>query len=48
MQAIAKQENLKVDYIPTKGGRGMVQLVISGQVDFAYSGVFTPATPTRF
>ena len=38
MQAIAKQENLKVDYIPTKGGRGMVQLVISGQVDFAYSG----------
>ncbi len=38
MQAIAKQEGLNVDYIPTKGGRGMVQLVISKQVDFAYSG----------
>ena len=38
MQAIAKQEGIKVDYIPTKGGRGMVQLVISKQVDFAYSG----------
>ncbi|MGI9422120.1 MAG: tripartite tricarboxylate transporter substrate binding protein [Hyphomicrobiaceae bacterium] len=38
MQAVAKQEGLNVDYIPTKGGRGMVQLVISGQVDFAYSG----------
>lgn len=38
MQAIAKQEGINVDYIPTKGGRGMVQLVLSGQVDFAYSG----------
>ncbi len=38
MQAIAKQEGIKVDYIPTKGGRGMVQLVISKQVEFAYSG----------
>jgi tripartite-type tricarboxylate transporter receptor subunit TctC len=38
MQAIAKQEGIKVDYIPTKGGRGMVQLVLSNQVDFAYSG----------
>lgn len=38
MQAIAKQEGINVDYIPTKGGRGMVQLVISKQVDFAYSG----------
>jgi tripartite-type tricarboxylate transporter receptor subunit TctC len=38
MQAIAKQEGIKVDYIPTKGGRGMVQLILSNQVDFAYSG----------
>lgn len=38
MQAIATQEGIKVDYIPTKGGRGMVQLVLSNQVDFAYSG----------
>ena len=38
MQAIAKQDGIKVDYIPTKGGRGMVQLVLSNQVDFAYSG----------
>lgn len=38
MQAIAKQEGLNVDYIPTKGGRGMVQLILSNQVDFAYSG----------
>jgi tripartite-type tricarboxylate transporter receptor subunit TctC len=38
MQAIAKQDGLNVDYIPTKGGRGMVQLVLSNQVDFAFSG----------
>ena len=38
MQAIAKQEGIKVDYIPTKGGRGMVQLILSNHVDFAYSG----------
>lgn len=38
MQVIAQQSGLEVDYIPTKGGRGMVQLVMSGQVDFAYSG----------
>ena len=38
MQVIANQSGIEVDYIPTKGGRGMVQLVMSGQVDFAYSG----------
>lgn len=38
MQTIAKQTGIKVDYIPTKGGRGMIQLILSGQVDFAYSG----------
>jgi tripartite-type tricarboxylate transporter receptor subunit TctC len=38
MQTIAQKTGIKVDYIPTKGGRGMIQLVLSGQVDFAYSG----------
>ena len=38
MQTIAKQTGIKVDYIPTKGGRGMIQLILSGKVDFAYSG----------
>ncbi|MCB1739346.1 MAG: hypothetical protein KDK91_03190, partial [Gammaproteobacteria bacterium] len=28
----------KVDDSPTRGGREMIQLIISGQVDFAYSG----------
>jgi len=39
MQIIAAQEGLdNVDYIPTRGGREMIQLIISQQVDFAYSG----------
>lgn len=39
MQVIAAQEGLEnVDYIPTRGGREMIQLIISKQVDFAYSG----------
>jgi tripartite-type tricarboxylate transporter receptor subunit TctC len=39
MQVIAAQEGLtNVDYIPTRGGREMMQLIISQQVDFAYSG----------
>lgn len=39
MQVIADQEGLdNIDYIPTRGGREMMQLIISKQVDFAYSG----------
>lgn len=39
MQVIAAAEGLdNVDYIPTRGGREMIQLIISKQVDFAYSG----------
>lgn len=39
MQVIAAQEGLdNVDYIPTRGGQEMMQLIISKQVDFAYSG----------
>ena len=38
MQTIAQKTGIKVDYIPTKGGRGMIQLILSGKVDFAYSG----------
>ena len=48
MQAIARQSGLEVDYIPTKGGRGMVQLVLSGQVDFAYSGGIHARYPGKF
>ncbi len=48
MQAIARQSGIDVDYIPTKGGRGMVQLVISGQVDFAYSGGIHARYPGKF
>lgn len=48
MQVIARQSGLEVDYIPTKGGRGMVQLVLSGQVDFAYSGGIQGRYPGKF
>ena len=48
MQAIARQSGIEVDYIPTKGGRGMVQLVLSGQVDFAFSGGIHARYPGKF
>ena len=48
MQVIARQDGIEVDYIPTKGGRGMVQLVLSGQVDFAYSGGIQGRYPGKF
>ncbi len=48
MQAIARESGIQVDYIPTKGGRGMVQLVLSGQVDFAYSGGIHARYPGKF
>ena len=38
MQVIARQDGIEVDYIPTKGGRGMVQLVLSGPGGFRLFG----------
>ncbi|MCA8929064.1 MAG: tripartite tricarboxylate transporter substrate binding protein [Alphaproteobacteria bacterium] len=38
MQLIAEKDGLDINYIPTKGGAGMVQLVLGGQVSTAYSG----------
>ena len=35
---IAKQEGLDVRVVPTSGGAGMAPLILSGDVDFAYSG----------
>lgn len=35
---IAKQEGLDLRIVPTSGGAGMAPLILSGDVDFAYSG----------
>ena len=48
MELIAKQEGLEIDYIPTKGGAGMVQLVLGGQVMAAYSGGIHSRYPGKF
>ena len=37
-QYIAKQEGIKWRAVPTKGGGGMIPMLLGGQVDFAYSG----------
>lgn len=38
MQAIQADEDISVDIVPTKGGSGMVPLLLAGDIDFAYSG----------
>lgn len=38
IRAVAKQEGLDIAIIPTGGGGGMAPLVLSREVDFAYSG----------
>ena len=35
---IAKQEGVEWRAVPTKGGGGMIPMLLGGQVDFAYSG----------
>jgi tripartite-type tricarboxylate transporter receptor subunit TctC len=35
---IARQEGLNLRIVPTSGGAGMAPLILSGDVDFAYSG----------
>lgn len=35
---IARQEGLSLRIVPTSGGAGMAPLILSGDVDFAYSG----------
>ena len=55
MQLIAEKDGLDVNYIPTKGGAGMVQLILGNQVDLAYSGgihsryppMRRPSSPSR-
>ena len=48
MELIAEKEGLQIDYIPTKGGTGMVQLVLGNQVDAAYSGGIHFRYPGKF
>lgn len=48
MQLIAEKEGLDINYIPTKGGAGMVQLVLGNQVDAAYSGGIHSRYPGKF
>jgi tripartite-type tricarboxylate transporter receptor subunit TctC len=48
MELIAKKEGLQIDYIPTKGGAGMVQLVLGDQVMAAYSGGIHSRYPGKF
>jgi tripartite-type tricarboxylate transporter receptor subunit TctC len=48
MELIAKKEGLDVNYIPTKGGAGMVQLVLGKQVMAAYSGGIHSRYPGKF
>ncbi len=48
MELISEKEGLTVDYIPTKGGAGMVQLVLGNQVDAAYSGGIHSRYPGKF
>lgn len=38
IQYIARQEGLNLRIVPTSGGAGMAPLILSGDVDFAYSG----------
>jgi tripartite-type tricarboxylate transporter receptor subunit TctC len=35
---IAKQEGVEWRAVPTKGGGGMIPMLLGGQIDFAYSG----------
>ncbi len=48
MELIAKKEGLDINYIPTKGGAGMVQLVLGNQVMAAYSGGIHSRYPGKF
>ena len=48
MELIAEKEGLDINYIPTKGGAGMVQLVLGKQVDAAYSGGIHSRYPGKF
>ncbi|MDR5907890.1 tripartite tricarboxylate transporter substrate-binding protein, partial [Franzmannia qiaohouensis] len=38
IEYIAQQEGLDLRIVPTSGGAGMAPLILSGDVDFAYSG----------
>ena len=38
IEYIAEQEGLDLRIVPTEGGAGMAPLILSGDVDFAYSG----------
>lgn len=38
IEYIAQQEDLDLRIVPTSGGAGMAPLILSGDVDFAYSG----------
>jgi tripartite-type tricarboxylate transporter receptor subunit TctC len=38
IEYIAEQEGLDLRIVPTEGGSGMAPLILSGDVDFAYSG----------
>ncbi len=38
IEYIAQQEGLELRIVPTSGGAGMAPLILSGDVDFAYSG----------
>ena len=48
MELIAEKEGLDINYIPTKGGAGMVQLVLGNQVQVAYSGGIHSRYPGKF
>jgi tripartite-type tricarboxylate transporter receptor subunit TctC len=48
MQLIAEKDGLDINYIPTKGGAGMVQLVLGNQVMAAYSGGIHSRYPGKF
>lgn len=47
MELIADKEGLDVNYIPTKGGAGVVQLLLGKQVMAAYSGGIHSRYPDR-
>ncbi len=38
MEVIARDNDLKINYVPVKGGAGIVNVVLANQVDIAYSG----------
>jgi len=38
MELVAKREKLDIKYVPVKGGAGMVNLLLGGNIDVAFSG----------